>query len=227
MPAASTANVATALIDLLADYGIDRIFGIPGVHTLPFYRHLPDSAIRHVLTRHEQGAAFMADGYARASGKPGVALVISGPGVTNTATALGQAYADSIPLLLISTVNRLDSKGKGWGLLHDLTDQDAVTAPMTSFSITAHSVDEVPGLIARAFKQFNSGRARPVHISIPLNLLEKSVEQAWSVVLESIKHTLDTELLDQIVDQLQQASNPLILIGGGTINAGRQLICIA
>ena len=138
----STKNVASALIDLLADYGVELVFGIPGVHTLEFYRHLSSGPIKHIVTRHEQGAAFMADGYARVSGKPGVALVISGPGVTNTVTALGQAYADSIPLLLISTVNRRESLGKGWGLLHDLTDQDAVTRPVTGFSATAMSVDE-------------------------------------------------------------------------------------
>jgi 5-guanidino-2-oxopentanoate decarboxylase len=220
-------NVATALIDLLADYGVERIFGIPGVHTLPFYRHLPDSAVTHVVTRHEQGAAFMADGYARASGKPGVALVISGPGVTNTTTALGQAYADSIPLLLISTVNRLDSKGRGWGLLHDLTDQDAVTAPMTSFSVTANSVEQVPELVARAFNQFNCGRPRPVHISIPLDLLEQPVDRPWSVSLKPVERSLETDLLDEIVDQLRQANSPLILMGGGAIDAGQHLVSIA
>ena len=176
MAAIEPKNVAAALIDLLAEYGVDTVFGIPGVHTLEFYRYLSDSNLTHVVTRHEQGAAFMADGYARASGRPGVALVISGPGVTNTATALGQAYADSVPLLLISTVNRLDSLGRGWGLLHELTDQDAVTSPMTAFSATARSVDEIPGLLARAFTRFKSQRPRPVHLSIPLDVLEQPVE---------------------------------------------------
>jgi len=221
------ANVATALIDLLADYGVDTIFGIPGVHTLEFYRHLPNSALTHVVTRHEQGAAFMADGYARASGKPGVALVISGPGVTNTATALGQAYADSIPLLLISTVNRLDSLGKGWGLLHELTDQDAVTRPLTSFSATARSVAEVPELLARAFTQFRSGRARPVHISIPLDLLDQPVTGLWPVAPGLERMVLDTVPLDAIANELSQARNPLILIGGGAIAAGESLTAIA
>jgi len=221
------ANVATALIDLLADYGVDTIFGIPGVHTLEFYRHLSNSALTHVVTRHEQGAAFMADGYARASGKPGVALVISGPGVTNTATALGQAYADSIPLLLISTVNRLDSLGKGWGLLHELTDQDAVTSPMTAFSATAHSVAEVPELLARAFTQFRSGRARPVHISIPLDLLEEPVLEPWQAAPEPGLQTLDTGPLDAMVNELSLARNPLILIGGGAAAAGESLTAIA
>jgi 5-guanidino-2-oxopentanoate decarboxylase len=220
------ANVATALIDLLAEYGVDTVFGIPGVHTLEFYRHLPKSSLTHVVTRHEQGAAFMADGYARASGKPGVALVISGPGVTNAATALGQAYADSIPLLLISTVNRLDSLGKGWGLLHELTDQDAVTSPVTAFSATARSVEEVPELLARAFTQFKRGRARPVHISIPLDLLEEPVPEPWAIASEEEQAPLDTALLDDIADELRQARNPLILIGGGAVAAGKSLTSI-
>lgn len=107
-----------ALVRLLANYGVDTVFGIPGVHTLELYRGLPGSGIRHVLTRHEQGASFMADGYARVSGKPGVCFVITGPGVTNAATGIGQAYADSIPMLVISSVNHTASLGKGWGILH-------------------------------------------------------------------------------------------------------------
>ena len=220
-------NVASALIDLLADYGVEQVFGIPGVHTLEFYRHLSSGPIKHIVTRHEQGAAFMADGYARVSGKPGVALVISGPGVTNTATALGHAYADSIPLLLISTVNRRDSLGKGWGLLHDLTNQDAVTSPMTSFSATAMTVAEVPELLARAFARFNSGRPRPVHISIPLDLLIEPVTEPWKAVSESGKPVLDTAALDDIVDHLKQAQNPLILVGGGAKSASEEITAIA
>ncbi len=227
MQTTGTKNVASAIIDLLADYGVEIVFGIPGVHTLEFYRHLSSGPIKHIATRHEQGAAFMADGYARASGKPGVALVISGPGVTNAATALGQAYADSIPLLLISTVNRRDTLGRGWGLLHELTDQDAVTSPMTSFSATAMSVEEVPELLARAFAQFNNGRPRPVHISIPLDLLVEPVTGSWQAVFEPSKPVLDTGLLDDIVDNLTQAQNPLIMLGGGARNASDDVTAIA
>ena len=92
-----------ALLHLLKAYGVDTLFGIPGVHTLEFCRGLADVPIHHVQARNEQGAGFMADGYARMSGRPGVALVISGPGVTNALTPVGQAYADSIPLLLLSS----------------------------------------------------------------------------------------------------------------------------
>src|SRR6478672_13943392 len=93
------------LVRLLQAYGVELIFGIPGVHTVELYRGLPQTGIRHVTPRHEQGAGFMADGYARVTGKPGVCFIITGPGMTNIATAMGQAYADSVPMLVISSVN--------------------------------------------------------------------------------------------------------------------------
>ena len=97
-----------ATIRLLGRYGVREVFGIPGVHTLDFCRGLDTGEVRHIQSRNEQGAGFMAEGYARATGKPGVALVISGPGVTNAATAIGQAWADSLPLL-----QRYHRKGLG------------------------------------------------------------------------------------------------------------------
>ena len=89
------------LVKLLDNYAVDTVFGIPGVHTIELYRGLPETNIRHVTPRHEQGAGFMADGYARVTGKPGVCLIITGPGMTNIATAMAQALADSIPMLVI------------------------------------------------------------------------------------------------------------------------------
>ena len=141
---------------LLERYGVDTVFGIPGAHTLDMYRGIAGSNIRHVLARHEQGAGFMADGYARASGRPGVCTLITGPGVTNAATALGQSFADSIPMLMISSTNATHTLGKGWGCLHEITDQQAVTAPLTAFSATALSPDDLPELIGQAFSRFTS-----------------------------------------------------------------------
>ena len=116
-------TVGTYLVELLARYGVDTIFGIPGVHTAELYRGLAGGPIRHFTPRHEQGAGFMADGYARASGKPGVCFVITGPGLTNVLTAMGQAYADSIPMLVISSVNARGAMGSGDGHLHEVSDQ--------------------------------------------------------------------------------------------------------
>ncbi|MCH7646878.1 MAG: hypothetical protein IH788_06725 [Nitrospinae bacterium] len=137
-------------------YGVDTVFGIPGVHTLELYRGLGGAKIRHIQARHEQGAGFMADGYARVSGRAGVCYLITGPGVTNAATPIGQAYSDSIPMLVISSVNATADLGMGRGRLHEITDQSAVTAPLTAFSKTAPSAAEVPNLIAEAFAVFRN-----------------------------------------------------------------------
>ncbi|OZA05754.1 MAG: hypothetical protein B7Y02_15355, partial [Rhodobacterales bacterium 17-64-5] len=150
-------TVGERLVEGLAARGVEVIFGIPGVHTVEMYRGLSGSPVRHVTARHEQGCAFMADGYARVSGKPGVALVITGPGILNALTAMGQAAADSIPVLVISGVNRRDSLGLGLGLLHELPDQAAMVRPLcpTRQILAASEVGEV---LDWAFATMATGR---------------------------------------------------------------------
>ena len=120
---ASSANtkltVGVALIKLLELYQVEHVFGIPGVHTIELYRGLAASTIQHHTPRHEQGAGFMADGYARVSQKPGVCFVITGPGFTNITTPMGQALADSIPMLVISSINDTLNTPQAQGMLHD------------------------------------------------------------------------------------------------------------
>ena len=123
-----TKTCGEVLVEILEAYGIDTVFGIPGVHTVELYRGLPNTGIRHVTPRHEQGAGFMADGYARASGRPAACFIISGPGMTNIVTAMGQAYSDSIPMLVISSVNISNELGMGEGRLHELPDQSGLVA---------------------------------------------------------------------------------------------------
>ncbi|MCY1348981.1 putative 2-ketoarginine decarboxylase AruI [compost metagenome] len=218
-----------ALVRLLANYGVDTVFGIPGVHTLELYRGLPGSGIRHVLTRHEQGAGFMADGYARVSGKPGVCFVITGPGVTNAATAIGQAYADSVPMLVISSVNHTASLGKGWGCLHETQDQRAMTAPITAFSAVALSAEDLPELIARAYAVFDSERPRPVHISVPLDVLAAPVARDWSneVVRRPGRGPAASAAIQQAVDKLASAKRPMIIAGGGALHAAESLAALS
>lgn len=217
----NTLTGGQALVRLLANYGVDTVFGIPGVHTLELYRGLPGSGIRHVLTRHEQGAGFMADGYARVSGKPGVCFVITGPGVTNAATPIGQAYADSIPMLVISSVNHTASLGKGWGCLHETQDQRAITAPITAFSAVALTAEDLPELIARAYAVFDSERPRPVHISVPLDVLAAPVVRDWTheVVRRPGRGLPGVETLQAAADKLAAAKRPMIIAGGGALHA--------
>ncbi|WP_460126285.1 5-guanidino-2-oxopentanoate decarboxylase [Pseudomonas sp. S2_C03] len=224
-PSSTTLTGGQALVRLLSNYGVDTVFGIPGVHTLELYRGLPGSGIRHVLTRHEQGAGFMADGYARVSGKPGVCFVITGPGVTNAATAIGQAYADSIPMLVISSVNHTASLGKGWGCLHETQDQRAITAPITAFSAVALRTDDLPELVARAFAVFESERPRPVHISVPLDVLAGAISRDWSgeVVRRPGRGLPDASALDEAARRLLDARRPMIIAGGGALAAGAEL----
>ena len=153
---------------MLADRGIETVFGIPGVHNIEQYRGLEHSGLRHVLARHEQGAGFMADGYARATGKPGVAYVISGPGLTNIMTPMGQAYSDSVPMLVISSC--LDETAMTRGQLHQMRDQDGAARTVCDWSETALTADAAYGLIDRALAEFQSKRARTKHISIPIAL---------------------------------------------------------
>lgn len=211
----ATQTCGEALIALLERYGVDTVFGIPGVHTLALYRGLAKSGIRHVLVRHEQGASFAADGYARASGKPGVCCVITGPGVTNAATGIGQAYSDSVPVLMLSSVNETWSLARGTGRLHEMRDQRALTASITGFSATASTPDQVPGLLARAFSAFANERPRPVHIEIPLDVLEEAVGDDWPLRPDTGARGADPALLDRAMDLLTSAERPLIILGGG------------
>ena len=126
----SNSTVGMRLVQGLAARGVEVVFGIPGVHTVELYRGLSGSPIRHVTARHEAGCAFMADGYARASGRPGVAFVITGPGVLNALTPMAQAKADSVPILVISGVNARASLGKGLGFLHEMPDQAGVVGAL-------------------------------------------------------------------------------------------------
>jgi len=212
-----------ALVRLLERRGVDTVFGIPGVHTLDLYRGLAASNIRHVLVRHEQGAGFMADGYARTSGRPGVCFVITGPGVTNIATPMGQAYSDSIPMLVISTVRATADLGDNFGRLHEITDQRSATAPLTAFSATAMSPDEVPELINRAFEVFDSARPRPVHIEIPLDVAAMPVDGDWTPADASRPAAPSVETLSAAASVLGDAETPVIIAGGGAIECAVQL----
>jgi len=227
MTAKKDLNVGEATIGLLEKYGVDTLFGIPGVHTLEFCRGLNNSGIRHVQARNEQGAGFMADGYARVSGKPGVALLISGPGVTNALTAIGQAWADSIPLLVLSSDAASDTLGKGWGCLHEVPSLTATTAPLTAFSATAMNPEEVPELIARAFAVFAGERPRPVHIAIPIDVLEMPAGGDWQAAEPPERPAPTAARIGQACELLRESVQPMILVGGGAVLAAEEITALA
>src|SRR5262245_4714063 len=210
-----------ALVELLTVHCIDTVFGIPGVHTVELYRGFPRSGLRHITPRHEQGAGFMADGYARASGKPAACFIITGPGLTNIATALGQAYADSVPILVISSVNNAHELGLGEGRLHELPSQRNLMAGLTAFSHTLNRADEVPLVLSRAFSVFRSARPRPVHIEIPLDVIVAPANERTTThpIGFACRPYPDPRSIALAADLLGKASRPLIVLGGGAQDA--------
>lgn len=222
-----TQSCGEALMHLLEAYGVTTVFGIPGEHTLELYRGIEKSNVRAVTPRNEQGASFMADGYARVTGNPGVCTIITGPGVTNAATGIGQAYADSIPMLVISSANDSPSLGKGWGRLHETTDLCAITRPITAFSVMVHSPSEIPELIAQAFTVFHSRRPRPVHIAIPIDVMEMPVSENWLPQQIASLPIPEPGSISTAADLLAASEQTIMMVGGGAQLASAEVTQLA
>ena len=216
-----------AVMKLLAAYEVDTVFGMAGTMTVELYRGIGFAGLRHVQCRNEQGASLMADGYARATGKPGVCTIIAGPGVTNAATGIAQAYCDSQPMLVLSGACATRTLGKGWGAIHELADQAAVTAGFTAFSAMVRYPEEVPELIARAYAVFRGSRPRPVHLSLPRDILPDTVADGWKTRRAPSLPMPDPTAINEAADRLAQAKRPLILVGGGAVGTREALAAIA
>jgi len=220
----------TLLAHLLEAYGTEHVFGIPGVHNVEVYRGLWQTKIRHISPRHEQGAGFMADGYARATGKPGVAFVITGPGLTNIATAMGQAYADSVPMLVIAAVNRRHQLGFGRGFLHEMPNQRNLAAGLTAFAHTLQRAEDLPDVLAAAFSVFSSSRPRPVVIEVPIDVLEQRLEAEVPTAAELFHLPApgpDPEAIARAAAILGAAKRVVLIAGGGAQGAGAEITGLA
>lgn len=222
---AKTRTVGERLVEGLAARGVEVVFGIPGVHTIELYRGLAGDKMRHVTPRHEQGAGFMADGYARVSGKPGVAFVITGPGLTNTLTAMAQARADSVPMLVISGVNRRDTLGKGQGHLHELPDQSAMIATLCQTERVERADGLAPAL-DRAFQRLSSGRPGPVHIEIPTDVMTLPCPALPAPSTQAAR-PVDKAALTFAGELLNNAEHVVILAGGGVRGQEKALRALA
>ena len=204
----------------LARHGVDLVFGIPGTHTLPIHRHLTPHGIRHITPRHEQGGGYAADGYARVSGRPGVVLATTGPGVVNTATPVATAYADSVPLLVVSPAMPTHVEGRDTGFLHESKDQGAAMGALAAWSRRARSPAGVVEAIDEAFASFASGRPRPVHVDVPLDVLEATGEVAAAPpAAPSPRGALDAGALERVAQALARAERPALVLGGGARGA--------
>lgn len=217
-------TVGCYLVELLAANHIDTVFGIPGVHNLELYRGLAGSTIRHVLVRHEQGAGFAADGYARLSGRAAAAFTISGPGLTNILTAVAQAYSDSVPLLVVASAPVRASRGKQWGVLHELHDQTALAAGVFGVVRVAGSAADVRDHLRVCLASLQSGRPRPAYLEIPLDVLaEQTSLPALCFADPAPLPQAATDAIDAAVRLLAVAARPVVIAGGGARRAGAAL----
>ncbi len=209
-----TRPLGAQISHMLKSRGVDVIFGIPGVHNQEMYRGIQEAGITHVLARHEQGAGFMADGYSRATGRPGVAYVITGPGLCNTMTPLGQAYSDSVPVLVLSSC--LGETAATRGQLHQMKDQEGAARTVCDWSETARTADAAYALIDRALLEFQSKRPRPKHISVPIPLLEARAQGHNPAPLRDAPLPCPSaQQVDALATQVRSAKRPLFIFGGG------------
>ena len=208
---------------LLKQYDVDTIFGIPGVHTIEYYRGITESRINSVVPRHEQGAGFMADGYARISGKPGVCVLVSGPGVLNAATPIAQAWHDSIPMLVLAASTESELSGKNRGPLHDVPDQAGFFTQLTDASVTVTDPDQFAEVVATAFASWSVNRARPVHISVPFDVLSRNVAPMKKINVATEVRSPSESDIKKVLAAVTSAESVVFICGGGANRAHRQI----
>ncbi|HUC72103.1 MAG TPA: thiamine pyrophosphate-dependent enzyme [Stellaceae bacterium] len=219
-----------ALVEMLRRNGVDTIFALPGVQNDALFVAFYDAgeALRVIHTRHEQGAAYMAFGYARATGKVGTYAVVPGPGFLNTTAALSTAYATNAPVLCISGQVQSDMIGRAYGLLHEIPDQLGILASLTKWAARIDHPTDAGKRVNEAFRQLRDGRPRPVGLEIPPDVLALATEVALPAPDDPRAPTEpDPDQLDRAAELLAAAKKPLIFIGGGAVDAGEELLAVA
>lgn len=226
----TTKTGGEALVHGLLSYGIDTIFGLPGVQNDHFYNAVYDAgdSIRHIHARHEQGAAYMALGYAQASGKTGVYVVVPGPGFLNTTAALSTAYALNAPVLCLAGQIHSDQLGRGYGMLHEIPDQLGILRSLTKWARRVESPAELPRLLAMALSEMHSDRPRPVGLEVPMDVLAGTAAIDDSQPPLTVRRpALDVCAIEEASQLLAQARNPIIFVGGGAKHAGDEIRALA
>ena len=217
----STSTGGAAVVAVLAAHGIETVFGIPGTHNLAVYEGLAgQSDVTHILARHEQGAGFMADGYARASGGVGVCLSTTGPAALNVLTPLGTAFADSVPVLSIASEIPSRGLGLGKGFLHECVDQLGCYSPVTKFSARVTEVEAIVPTLCSAIAAIISGRPRPAAIDIPCDILDAEGIPGDTVPEDVAGSGSDDQAIHRVAEVLDSAQRPLIWAGGGVVRSG-------
>ncbi|MEU1195159.1 thiamine pyrophosphate-dependent enzyme [Streptomyces sp. NPDC005813] len=217
-----------ALVRALSAHAVTHVFGIPGTHNLEIYRHLSAYGIRHTLPRHEQGAGYAADGYARVTGRAGVVITTTGPALLNAAAAVGQAYSDSVPLLVVSPGMPLRHPRLATGLLHEMRSQTEAMRGVAAFSHRVSSVAEIDAAVARAFTLFTARRPRPVHIEVPLDLLETAEEAGPVRLAPAVAPAAPgAGAVREAAEVLASAHRPALVLGGGARGASVSVLALA
>ncbi|MCH8848919.1 MAG: thiamine pyrophosphate-binding protein [Chloroflexi bacterium] len=210
-----------ALARSLAREGVRVIFGLPGVQLYHATDALYDEpGIRFINVRHEQATAYMADGYARASGRPGTAMVVPGPGLMNASAAIGTAYAASSPVLVIAGQVNRDLIGVDRGILHEVNDQQDIIRPVTKAAYRVLDPTEIPAVVREAFRQLRTGRPRPVEIEIPPETLAEEADIELLEPGDDTREAADQASIEEAARILAAAERPLIWAGGGVISSG-------
>ncbi len=215
-----------ALVKSLRNHGVDTIFGLPGVQLDGLFNALHDegNAIRVIHSRHEQGAAYMAFGYAQSSGRVGTYTVVPGPGLLNTATALATAYACNSPVLAVAGQIPSTAIGRGFGLLHEIPDQLALIRGLTKWAERIDHPTQAPARIDEAFRQLNTGRPRPVEVEMAPDVLTQEAEVDLRDAPASYEAPgPDPELIAKAAELLGNAKNPMIFVGAGVFGAQAEL----
>lgn len=215
-----------AIVQSLVTQGVDTIFALPGVQNDYFFNALYDigDKIKTIHTRHEQGAAYMALGYALSTGKVGTYSVVPGVGLLNTTAALATAYSTNAKVLCVTGQIASTQIGRGFGMLHEIPDQLGILQSLTKWAARINSPADAPALVAEAFRQMHTGRPRPVGLECPPDILAAKTEvDLTPLQVELRRPPVDMDAIEQAAKLLGQAKNPLIFVGGGAVDAGEEV----
>ena len=220
----------TAVVEALLQQGVDTVFGIPGVQLDPLFAALHDARnrIRVVHTRHEQGAGYMALGYAMATGRPATAIVVPGPGVLNASSALATAYAQNAPVFCLAGQVPSHHIGRGTGQLHEIPDQLGILRSLTRWAGRIESPGQASSVVAEAFGHLSAGRKGPVAVEVPMDVLRQTAKTSHHAPERPPEAQLpDPRQTEAAARILGAAKKPLIFAGGGAIETGEKLSALA
>src|SRR5579862_2671716 len=227
LPAPMAMTGGDALVQGLLHEGVETVFALPGVQIYALTDALARSGIRVICPRHEQAAAYMAFGYARASGRAGVYAVVPGPGVLNSAAALSTAYATSTPVVCLTGEIPSAFVGRGMGHLHELPDQLATLRTLTKWAASVDEPGQAPALVARAFAQATGGHPRPVALAMPWDVLERTAPVGPPLSEARAAPALDGGAVERAASAIRAAANPMIMVGSGAFGAAAEVLGLA